>query len=79
MGIWVGVWILLLTACDTAPHRLLRLGSLVEVEKTAAAPLPPGTSSPEAPYQVRAGLNASRIARLRLRARGTASLATLAW
>jgi arylsulfatase A-like enzyme len=51
----------------------------VEVEKTAPAPLPPGSSSPEAPYQVQAGLNASRIARLRLRARGTASLATLAW
>ena len=71
---------LLLTACDSTPRRLLRLGSLVESEKIAAPPsLPPGAAAPEAPYQQPAGLNAARIARLKLRARGSSSMATLAW
>jgi arylsulfatase A-like enzyme len=51
----------------------------VETEKTAPSVLPAGVASLEAPYQVRAGLNAARIARLKLRARGSATLATLTW
>jgi arylsulfatase A-like enzyme len=71
--------LLFLTACDSAPRQVIRLGSLVRMEKTAPVHLPAGSASAEASYRVEAGLNAARIARLRLRARGSATLATLAW
>lgn len=41
--------------------------------------LPAGAATAEAPLRVKAGLSAARVARLRLRARGNATLATLSW
>ena len=41
--------------------------------------LPAGVATAEAPYRVKPGLSAARVARLRLRARGDAPLATLSW
>lgn len=66
-------------ACDSSPRGLVRLGSLVQAEKTAAVRLPAGAATAEAPLRIEAGLSAARVARLRLRARGDATLATLAW
>lgn len=75
----LGAAVLLLTACESPPQRVIRLGSLVRLQKAEPVHLPAGTAAPEAPYRVEAGLNAARTARLRLRARGSATLATLAW
>ena len=70
----------LLTACgDRAPQRLIRLGSLVETGEVEEVALPGGVAAAEAPFRIKAGLSAARIARLRLRARGSATLATLSW
>jgi arylsulfatase A-like enzyme len=78
----VAVLVLLCVACDSSPRRLLRLGSLIAAapaEKAVPVALPGGTARPHAPYEEAAGLNAARIASLRLRARGTAPLARLTW
>jgi len=74
------VLVLVLTACgDSSPRRLIRLGSLVETAKVEDVPLPAGVATAEVPYRVRPALSAARIARLRLRARGTATMASLSW
>ncbi|HEX3526138.1 MAG TPA: sulfatase [Thermoanaerobaculia bacterium] len=70
---------LLGAACDSSPRTLVRLGSLVQVEKTEPVALPPGSVSLDAPYQLDTNLNAARIAGLRLRARGSATMATVSW
>jgi arylsulfatase A-like enzyme len=71
---------LALLACgDRPPQRLIRLGALVETGEVDAVRLPGGVATAEAPYRVRSGLSAARIARLRLRAKGSATLATLSW
>jgi arylsulfatase A-like enzyme len=71
--------VLLLAACERSPRRLVRLGSLVRVEKGAPVALPAGAATPAEPYRVAPGLSAARVAKLRLRARGSATLATLSW
>ncbi|HEY8020715.1 MAG TPA: sulfatase [Thermoanaerobaculia bacterium] len=74
-----GVVALSLAACERPPQRILRLGTLATmppaqpVVLTAAGPL--GAE----PREVAADLNAARIAHLELRARGTATLARIAW
>jgi arylsulfatase A-like enzyme len=69
-----------LTACgDDAPRRLIRLGSLVETGEVEEVRLPPGVATPESFYRVKPGLSAARVARFRLRAQGSATLATLSW
>jgi arylsulfatase A-like enzyme len=72
--------LVVLTACgERAPRELHRLGSFVEAGKTEEVRLPAGVAAPGAPYRVAPGLSAARVARLRLRARGSATLATLSW
>jgi arylsulfatase A-like enzyme len=76
--LWAGLAVL--TACgDGAPRRLIRLGSLVETGEVDPVALPAGVATPDAFYRAKPGLSAARVARLRLRARGTATLATLSW
>ena len=70
---------LLLTACDTPPRRVIRLGSLIQVTKADPVRLPAGEATAGEPYRAEPGLNAARVARLRLKARGSAGMATLAW
>ena len=80
--VWTGLAFLTacLTACDNrSPQRLIRLGSLVETGEVDEVRLPAGVATAEARYRVKPGLSAARIARLRLRARGSATLATLSW
>ena len=71
--------LLVLLACDNSPRRLVRLGSLLEVGSAEMVSLPEGRATAEHPYRVRPELTASLVARLRLRARGDARLATLSW
>jgi arylsulfatase A-like enzyme len=66
-------------ACDSTPQRLIRLGRLVQSERMEPVRLPAGSAAPDAPYASHLRLNGARIARLRLRARGTAGLVTLHW
>jgi len=70
---------LLCAACDSSPRKLVRLGNLVRVEKTEPVTLPPGSVTLEAPYRIDTNLNAARISGLRLRARGSATMANLSW
>ncbi|HEX2644065.1 MAG TPA: hypothetical protein VHU81_13815, partial [Thermoanaerobaculia bacterium] len=71
----------LCAACgDAPPQRLIRLGSLIKAGAAEAVMLPAGAAvAGSQPYETRPGLSAARTARLRLRARGDASLATLTW
>lgn len=70
----------LLGGCgEEPPRRLIRLGSLVQAGAAEAVALPGGTAAVGQPYQAPARISAARIARLRIRARGDASLATLSW
>lgn len=71
--------LLVLLACDSSPRRLVRLGSLMEVGSGELVALPKGKASPVLPYRVRPRMMAGLVARLRLRARGDARLATLTW
>ncbi len=66
-------------ACNTSPRRLIRLGSLVRNGKPETVSLPAGRAVPAAFYRSEPSLNAARIARLKLQARGSARLATLTW
>ncbi|HKH49658.1 MAG TPA: sulfatase [Thermoanaerobaculia bacterium] len=76
--VWAGL--AFLTACgDSSPRRLIRLGSLVETGEVEPVSLPAGVATPEAVYRAKPGLSAARVARLRLRAQGSATLATLSW
>jgi arylsulfatase A-like enzyme len=75
---WTGLAFLL--ACgDSAPRRLIRLGSLVETGATDEVRLPAGIATPGTPYRVKPRLSAAQVASLRLRAKGDAPLATLSW
>jgi arylsulfatase A-like enzyme len=76
--LWAGLAVL--TACgDGAPRRLIRLGALIETGEIDEVRLPAGLAAVNAPLRVKTGLSAARIARLRLKARGSAALATLSW
>jgi|HubBroStandDraft_3_1064219.scaffolds.fasta_scaffold09664_2 arylsulfatase A-like enzyme len=63
----------------SAPRRLVRLGELVAVPRSAPVALPTGKASAGRPYRADPDLSAVRVGRLRLTARGDARLATLAW
>jgi len=71
--------VLALAACERPPQRILRLGTLAS--PPPAAPVELAAAGPLAPEgrEVAADLNAARIAHLALRARGTATLARVAW
>ncbi len=76
--LWTGL--AFLAGCgDSSPRRLIRLGSLVETGEVDEVRLPGGVATAEERYRVKPGLSAARIARLRLRAKGSATLATLSW
>ncbi len=82
---------LALAACGRQPQRVLRLGTLAAtppvaaVELAAAGPLggpsggPLGDAAAPTYREVAADLDAARIAHLEVRARGTATLARIAW
>lgn len=74
-----GTGLAFLVACGGSPRGVIRLGSLVETGEVEEVRLPAGVAATAAPYRVAPGLSAARVARLRLRARGDAPLATLAW
>ncbi len=73
------IGLLVLLACDGSPRRLVRLGSLLDVGSAEMVSLPRGKASAALPYRVKPRLTAALVARLRLRARGDARLATLSW
>ncbi|HZF08117.1 MAG TPA: sulfatase [Thermoanaerobaculia bacterium] len=78
-GLFAALLLLLLTACNPAPRGLLRLGTLAAPPPAAAVALPAGSTLGAEPVQFQVDLDAARIARLTVRAKGTASLATLSW
>jgi arylsulfatase A-like enzyme len=71
----------ILSGCSgEEPGQLFRVPSLLEaVGEVPPAGLPPGTAARQESYDVSTDLSAARVARLRLRARGDAPLATLCW
>jgi arylsulfatase A-like enzyme len=76
--------LLLLTACGpSGPRGLLRLGTLAAPPPAAAVvlpvPAPAGIALTPEPTQIPVDLDAARIIRLELKARGDATLATLSW
>ncbi|HEY0782463.1 MAG TPA: sulfatase [Thermoanaerobaculia bacterium] len=71
--------VLCTAACQRPAQRLLHLGALVEMPPAKPVQLAKGVAAPGDPYQEDTLLQAPRIARLRVTARGTAPSATLAW
>lgn len=68
-----------LSACERPPRRIVHLGDLAAAP--AAAPVEIAAAGPlsDSPRDVPAHLDAARIGHLELRARGTATLARIAW
>ncbi len=70
----------LTTACRHSDSRgLLRLGTLAVPSPAAAVDLPGATTLGTDPTQFPVDLDAARIARLEVRAKGSATLATISW
>jgi arylsulfatase A-like enzyme len=72
--------LLLAAACNpSTPRGLLRLGTLAAPPPAAAVSLPGAMTLGADPVQIPVDLDAARIARLEIQAKGSATFATLSW
>ncbi len=74
-----GVVALALAACERPPRRLVHLGDLAAAPAAAPAEIAATGPLSASPRDVPAHLDAARIGHLEVRARGTATLARIAW